>query len=436
MRLLIAGQLAVIVVAGLFAAARVDVFSARGFGDEPAHFDYVRMVAQQHRLPVLERDKTSAPVAALRRGRDPDTADQVQRPTGLAAEQYEAFQPPLYYLVAAPVFALSTDWFRRVRLVRALGLVFVLVAAALLYDLARRATGGAHLIAFSAALSVLMWPGVLVMSVTVSNASLELFAVSALVYVLWRADFERDARWLILSGVVLGLGILTKFTVVALAPLVVVVAARHVAEAPSRRRWAAAAAACLIPLVLLAPWMAYNLDHYNAVTPNGLAREMQQPVVNPEGTEFGLGRFWTGVPRLLSGFYPLEWTLGGLAEPALLGLLFDFVKAAFFGLPLLLLIVAPELVENQIVPAAGRAGRPRRRDDRLRHRRPRLADHAAALPLSSAPADGALRRDELVAATPVPTRTERDRSDLGTGLRGRVGRRAWSLLGRLDVGLP
>jgi 4-amino-4-deoxy-L-arabinose transferase-like glycosyltransferase len=346
-RLLIAGQLAVIVVAGLFAAARVDVFSGRSFGDEPAHFDYVRMVAQQHRLPVLERDKTSAPVTALRKGRDPETASQVQRPTGLAGEQYEAFQPPLYYLVAAPVFALSTDWFRRVRLVRALGLVFVLMAAALLYDLARRATGEAHLIAFSAALSVLMWPGVLVMSVTVSNASLELLAVSALVYVLWRADSERDSRWLMVSGVVLGLGILTKFTVVALAPLVLIVAVRHVAEAPSRARLAAAAAACLIPLVLLGPWIAYNLDHYDALTPNALAREMQQPVVNPEGTDFGLGRFWTGVPRLQSGFYPLEWTLGGLAEPPLLSLLFDFMKATFFGLPVLLLIVAPSWLRSR-----------------------------------------------------------------------------------------
>jgi 4-amino-4-deoxy-L-arabinose transferase-like glycosyltransferase len=346
-RLLIAGQLAVIVAAGLFTAARIDIFSSRSFGDEPAHVDYVRMVAQQHRLPVLDRDKTSEPVAALRAGRDPSTAADVDRPRGLAGEQYEAFQPPLYYLVAAPVFALSDDWFRKVRSVRALGLVFVLVAAALLYDLARRATGEAHLIAFSAALSVLMWPGVLVMSVTVSNASLELLAVTALVYALWRADAQRDSRWLLLSGVVLGFGILTKFTVVALAPLVLLVAARHIAAGPSRRRWAAAAAACLIPLVLLAPWAAYNLDHYDALTPNGLARDMQQPVVNPEDTDFGLGRFWAGVPRLVSGFYPQEWTLGGLAEPPLLSLLFDLVKAAFFGLPLLLLVVEPSRLRSR-----------------------------------------------------------------------------------------
>jgi 4-amino-4-deoxy-L-arabinose transferase-like glycosyltransferase len=192
-----------------------------------------------------------------------------------------------------------------------------------------------------------MGPGVLVMSVTVSNASLELLAVSALVYVLWRADVERDSRWLMLSGVVLGLGILTKFTVVALTPLVLIVAVRHVAGAPSRRRWAAAAATCLIPLVLLAPWVAHNLDHYDALTPNEVARAMQEPLVNPEDTNFGLGRFWTGIPTLLSGFYPQEWTLGGLTEPQLLALLFDFVKAAFFGLPLLLLVVAPSWLRSR-----------------------------------------------------------------------------------------
>ncbi len=124
-----------------------------------------------------------------------------------------------------------------------------------------------------------MWPSVLVMSVTVSNGSLELLAVTA----LWRADSQRDERWLLLSGLVFGLGVLTKFTVVARAPLPAFVAVRHVAEAPSRTRVAVAAAACVIPLV----------------TPSGVARDMQEGVSNPEGLDFGLGTFWTGIPDLL-----------------------------------------------------------------------------------------------------------------------------------------
>jgi len=342
---LVACQLAVIVAMGVVAAASVDIFSDRGFGDEPAHLAYVQTVAEDHRLPVLGEDKISRQIAALRGGRDPDAG--VKPPEGLAGEQYEAFQPPLYYVVAAPVFLVTGHWFTRVRLVRALGLGFLLLSAWVLYHLAKLALPQAHLVAFSAALVVLMWPAVLVMSVTVSNASLELLAVCVLVYALWRADAELSARWLLLAGAALGLGVLTKFTIVALTPLFAVVVARYVLRTTNERRWLAGAAALAIPVVLVAPWLEFNLSHYDALTANGLAKRIQAPVINPTGLDYGVDRFWAGIPDLFSVFYPLEWTFNGPRRPPVLALLFEFVKAAVFAIPVLLWVVEPRWLKRR-----------------------------------------------------------------------------------------
>jgi 4-amino-4-deoxy-L-arabinose transferase-like glycosyltransferase len=192
-----------------------------------------------------------------------------------------------------------------------------------------------------------MWPGVVVMSVTVSNASLELLAVCALVYALWRADSESSARWLLLSGTALGLGVLTKFTVVALTPLLAVVATRYIVRTSDERRWLVGAAAVAIPAVLVAPWLVFNLAHYDAMTANGLAKEIQASVVNPAGLHYGVGRFWSGLPDLFAGFYPLEWSFRGPPLPKVLPFLFEFVKAAIFGAPLLLWVVEPRWLRSR-----------------------------------------------------------------------------------------
>jgi 4-amino-4-deoxy-L-arabinose transferase-like glycosyltransferase len=328
---LVAVQVGLILAMGLLAAATVDIFSDKGFGDEPSHVAYVQTVAEDHRLPVLDRDKISREVSALQTGRDPDVGAPPLE--GLSGEQYEAFQPPLYYMVAAPVFLMTDNWFMKIRLLRALGVAFLLLAAFVMYQLARYALPDAPLIAFSAALTVLGWPGVLVMGATVSNASLEILAVCALVYALWRADSEINARWLLLAGVALGLGILTKFTVAAFGALLLVVVARHIARSSSERRWLVGLAALAIPLLLVMPWVVYNLDHYNAITPYELAKQVQAPSMNPEGINYGFGKYWSGLPDLFADFYPLEWIFT-VGQPKVLALLFEFVKAAFFAPPI------------------------------------------------------------------------------------------------------
>jgi 4-amino-4-deoxy-L-arabinose transferase-like glycosyltransferase len=336
---LIALQLAVIVVFGVLTAVRYPFFSPI---DEAGHFDYVRIVAEEHRLPVLGEDKLGYAVLALDNGLDPDArpAPHVERPEGLPGESYQAFEPPLYYLLVAPVLTLTDDWSQRVKLVRLADLVFLLAAAAVLYRLAGRVLPQARLPIFGLALTVLMWPGVILRTVTVSNAGLELLMACILVYVLWVADEDRSERWLLLGGATFGLAMLTKLTLIALAPLLLLVAVRHVLRSRDRRAVLIAVAAVALPLVVMSPWLIFNLVHYDALTPNSLAKMMQEPSVNPNGITYTVGRFMDRVPQLFEGILPQDWALVPSAAP-LMGLGFDFLRVAVFGLPVLLLLVDP-----------------------------------------------------------------------------------------------
>jgi 4-amino-4-deoxy-L-arabinose transferase-like glycosyltransferase len=328
---------ALIALFGVLTATQFNFFSPI---DEAAHFDYVRVIAEHHRLPVLEEDKIGYPVLALSQGLDPDArpAPRIDPPGGLAAESYQAFEPPLYYLLVAPLLTVTDDWSHRVKLVRLAGLVFLLAAAAILYRFARRVRPEAHLLVFSVALTVLLWPGMIVRSATVSNAPLELLLAVAFLYVLWRADKEGDDRRLLVAALLLGLGLLTKLTLVALAPLLLVAVVR----AGRRRGWLIPLASLAIPLALLAPWAIFNLSHYDALTSNTLAKEMQEEVVNPHGVEYTLGHFIDMAPRLLTGTLPQDWDLAAGAPLMQLGL--EYVRVAIFGLPLLLLLIAPRRV--------------------------------------------------------------------------------------------
>src|SRR4051812_22347933 len=78
--------------------------------DEPAHYNYIRAIVEQHALPVLQAGDY-----------DEKYLDQLKSqlfPPDLPVTgiRYESWQPPLYYLLAAPVFAASGGGLLAVRL--------------------------------------------------------------------------------------------------------------------------------------------------------------------------------------------------------------------------------------------------------------------------------------------------------------------------------
>lgn len=169
----------------------------------------------------------------------------------------EGGQAPLYYLATVPVW-----WFSYV-IAGALGSVYALrivnaflVASLVLVTLRlARATGARGLAAPLAGFLVAMLPGLLVNGTTVTNDTLGdlLGAVAVLLGVL---QLERtSSRRMALTGVVLGLGVITKLTVIGIAPAVALLPLLvPAASLRERARWLAAlAGAGCVPVAL---WVA------------------------------------------------------------------------------------------------------------------------------------------------------------------------------------
>lgn len=288
-RALVAAQLVAIVVVGLVTAFNFSHFT----GDEGAHYSYVQHVAQDGAIPVLPRALISPEAEAIYEQRYPAAGllDPARR--GLGGRSYEAFQPPLYYGVAAlPFLAGGGDHLVKLRFLRLLGVAFLLLAAWLMWRLVQRvARKPEHALGlYALALSFLLWPGTVLRVVTIGNAGLELVLGVALSLLLWDAWEHREPRRIVLVAAVFGLGLLTRLTLLAFAPSLVVVAVLVARQAydSNARRVAFLAASAAIPALMLVPWIAFNLHTYDAPTAWARVKEMQEHVLNPRGYQFGL----------------------------------------------------------------------------------------------------------------------------------------------------
>ncbi len=289
--MLVAVQLALVGAAGVLLALGLPIWA---FVDERAHAAYVaEMGAGQ--LPVLAHALIPHALATVGGS-----------PTGLAAQSYEAFQPPLYYAVMAGpwdvLHALGGTGLA-VRGVRILDLALLAAGLWLLWLLARRAapSRSAALAAFAVALAFVCWPGVVFRAVTISNLALEVPLTSAMVLAAWIAWSEESAPAALGAAVLCGLGLLCRlpFPPVVLIPML---AWRFRARAPR-----VAMAVVLVPVLFIVPWLADNLHRYGGLSAAAVVRDMQGGFLNPSDRPYGLGRLLHADGTLLNGILPEEW---------------------------------------------------------------------------------------------------------------------------------
>jgi len=300
LRALVAVQLAALLVLGVLTVARFPVWA---LVDEAAHYDYVQWIAEDGRLPVLDEDPVHPEVLAIDEGVYPGPPRQGADERGLFGRSYEGFQPPLSHLLAAPLFAVAGDHERKLRALRALGVVLLGVAVWMTWLLARRAVPDAPLAAFSLALTFFLWPGVVVRAATFSNAALEMAVGAALSLALWRAMSERSGGWLVAAGALTGAALLTKLTMLAFVPALLVVCLVLLREGHRL----AAAAAVAIPALMMAPWIAFNLSEYGALTGSDEVQSLMEPTLNPDRVDYGAGDLPAKHVALLNGVLPDEW---------------------------------------------------------------------------------------------------------------------------------
>ncbi len=322
--------------------------------DERAHYAYVQSVAEDQRLPVIY-DPVSPEVQAITDRTWPKRSPIAPRSVGLTGHNYEAFQPPLYYVLAAPAFAVVPDHRQKVFAVRGFDLLLVGTAAVVLALLAQALCAGRERASVLAAgLLTLAWPGLLVRGVTISSAALELALASAFLFAAWQATQLRRPRWLVGAALLLGLCLLTKLTLVILAPVLLVPLVAIARHEPTRSGRLRTLAVLALPAAVMAPWLVSNHARFGSWTANAAAQAQQSQLLYPGGApDWDLDDLPSYFRVLLNGALPQEWAAQlnvwwvGLAARGLVVLLIAVAIAllvsgpratrrqvAFFALPL------------------------------------------------------------------------------------------------------
>jgi hypothetical protein len=325
MRALIALQIAAILVVGVATVTRFHIFAVV---DELPHLAYVQEVAEHGRLPWLGSSYVSWQELAIEQHTYPRPSSLNPRLIGFRGSSYEAWQPPLYYMLASPAFLIPENYRHKVFAVRAFDLLLLLATVAILAQLARAVFKECWLLPYCLALSTLLWPGVIVRAITVSNAALELPLVPLYVLALWSATARPRARSVVTAGGLAGLCVLTQLTLMCLAPLLIVPLVALFKERRGRAELGIAAFTISLPVVLVAPWLASNLSRYGALTANALLERMQE-AYEPGTRQYGLRTVTSNLWRFTRAALPQEWWL---EYKGVLG-------AALVALPTVLLLV-------------------------------------------------------------------------------------------------
>lgn len=226
--------------------------------DEPAHYNYIRQVATGGSLPVLRPgcyDEAYLRELTSRRF-----------PPELSVEPlcYEAHQPPLYYLLAAPLFQLSAGSLLALRLLSVLlgagVLLFALLIGQTLFP--DRPLIGLGALAFAAFV-----PMHVAILASVNNDALAGLIFAAVLFLLvrrLRAPARPTWRGDLLLGLALGLALLTKLTIYMALPLAAVTLGLEARQAG--RGWPLflkkGGLVFGLALLLALPWYLRNLSVY------------------------------------------------------------------------------------------------------------------------------------------------------------------------------
>ncbi len=300
LKLIIALELMFIITIGIISIRYFRVFSQI---DESPHLANIAILSQEHHLPVLGVDPNPfdyfEPIANTSKPGD----------GALARYAYEAFQPPLYYLMMSPFYNLVVDIGAKVIVFRSLNFVLYLASVWLFWRL-NKLIFKDYLAPIAMGLSVFMLPGMIIRAITINNSVLEipLVLISFILLIkLWR---EPKLKYLALSAIFLSLCILAKLTLAYLIPVVAVILA--VMTWTKKLKPSQLIVFILMVIAILLPWFIFNYQHYHALTANTLAKDMAFYTTNPTNQKFAAADF-PGLTHksLISLILPEEWlTLG------------------------------------------------------------------------------------------------------------------------------
>ena len=245
--------------------------------DEPAHYNYIRELAEQKRLPVMTaQDYDQNYIEQL-------TGERFPPELSIAPLTYEDHQPPLYYLLATPVFWLGGGSLLPLRLFSlTLGAVVIVMTALLTRDIFPDSPG----LSWLAAGLVAFLPQHLAMLSGVNNDSL---TEALLAFWLWLAlRYLRGKASPLGLGVVLGMLLLTKTTGYVVLPLALLLILLRWQRGGLKVNWALRQTVLLLGpgLLLGALWWTRNSLLYGWPDILGLQRHNAVVVGQPRTADW------------------------------------------------------------------------------------------------------------------------------------------------------
>lgn len=179
--------------------------------DEPAHYNYVRQLAEGI-FPVIE------PSDYNQAYQNQVISSRFDPRYSIVSFRYEDHQPPLYYLLQTPLFWLTNGSLPDMRL---LSLLFGAGVIVLGYGVARQLFGQERWLALVVPAFLAFLPQHLAILASVNNDSLAELLIAGMIWLLVHppSQFAKEKRFYIFLGILLGLGFLTKATVYIMAPV-------------------------------------------------------------------------------------------------------------------------------------------------------------------------------------------------------------------------
>jgi hypothetical protein len=322
-RLILLAILAVGLIRGLYWVAMTEV---PGPIDEAAHLAYIESIATGDGIPVVGEDKPSANILKLLRytttgpGRyfplDPESPEG----WGASGEQYEAIQPPLYYLVMALPFKLagSSGIVAALYTVRVLSLLVALAAVPLTWLLARELFPRQPVIAPLSAAVLVAVNGYNSSLSSVTNDALVMPLSVAALWLVVRGWHRQTIPAAVACGIAMGLSVLSKSNAAALllmVPLALVIFPRPREEGRTLLqgiRWVAITA--VVAGLTLVPWLAWNFSAYGTISGGGeITSELLSSLVPVY--DLSLGGIRSHLVNATSAF----WQFRTATEPSVYG---------------------------------------------------------------------------------------------------------------------
>jgi len=255
--------------------------------DEPAHYNYIRALAEGRGFPVLEPGDYDQGLLNQLTGQD--------FPPELPVEplEYEDHQPPLYYLLAALVYLPFGGAVLPLRLISvALGALLLLIA----FGTVQAIFPTRLELALMVATFIAFIPQHVAMTAGVNNDALAELVVGGTLWALMAyIGGGHDRPWPV--GLLLAVALLTKTTTYFIAGVAVVAVLIRWRQEHRTWRWAVGQLAWMLVPALLAsaPWFIRNGLTYGWHDPLGLARHNAVVEGQPRSSEWLALYGWSGL---------------------------------------------------------------------------------------------------------------------------------------------